>query len=110
MVHEILRGAGFILSETYKETRFITPPKSTYAIFFDSFEKGGADKKALTKHHSITIELYEYNSDPDAEQRIEEQLDSHFEYMTDSWKKQDRYYLEDEGLYQTVYEFEYIEK
>ena len=34
MVKNILTQAGFVEDETFKETRFIKPPKVTHAIFF----------------------------------------------------------------------------
>lgn len=106
MVNRILTGAGFIEKETYKETRFITPPKQTYAVYMDSIERRGPDNINLIKEHDITIEVYEYTPDKEAERRIEEQFDAlGLEYI-----KQPRYYIQAEQIYQVIYEFSYIEK
>ena len=106
MVNAILSGAGFVLNETYKETRFLKPPKVTYAIYGDYQERRGADNINLLTDHDITIELYEYTPDPDAESRIEAQFDK----LGIEFDKQPRYWIQEEQLYQVIYEFSYIEK
>lgn len=106
MVKQILTGAGFVEGETFKETRFLSPPKTNYAIYMDSFTRRGADNLNLIKDHDYTIELYSYSSDPDAEARIEENLDKYgIEY-----DKEPRHWIESEQLYQVVYTFNFIEK
>ena len=106
MVHEILTGAGFVLNKTYKETRFLKPPRETYAIYLDEYDARGPDGKNLVEDHTVTIELYEYKPDPDAEKSIENQLDlAGLDYT-----KQARYWIQDEQLYQVIYDFEYIKK
>lgn len=106
MVKEILTGAGFVENETFKETRFLKPPKSTYAVYMDSFISRGADGLNLIKEHDYTIELYSYKADPGAEARLEASLDSRgIEYSKD-----ERYWIDSEQLYQVVYSFNYIEK
>ena len=106
MVKRILTGAGFVEGETFKETRFLSPPKTTYAVYEDSFTRRGADNLNLIKDHDYTIELYSYTPDPEAEARIEEILDSYgIEY-----DKSPRYWIESEQLYQVVYTFNFIEK
>lgn len=106
MVKQILTLAGFIEGKTFKETRFIKPPKSTYAIYLDSYTGRGADGANLLKEHTYTIELYSDTPDPEAEKRIEDTLDSFgLEY-----EKGDRYWIQEEQLYQVLYEFSYIEK
>jgi hypothetical protein len=110
MVKRILTGAGFIENETFRETRFLSPPKSTYAVFMDSYTSGGADTVVLVKRHSVTIELYEYAPDPTAEAKIEARLNEYYPRMSGEWNKEPRYWLESEQLYQVVYTFDYIEK
>ena len=106
MVKEILTSAGFIENKTFKETRFITPPRSTYAVFMDSFTRRGADTKNLIKEHDDTIELYSYKPDPIAESNIEREFDKrNIEY-----DKADRLWINEELLYQVVYTFSYTEK
>lgn len=106
MVKRVLTGAGFVEDKTFKETRFLKPPKTTYAVFMDSFTRRGADGLNLIKDHTYTIELYSYKPDPNAEARIEAKLD---EYAIE-YDKDDRYWIQEEQLFQTVYTFEYIEK
>lgn len=110
MVKEILNKAGFVENESYRETRFLKPPTITYAVYTDSFQSGGADNIALIKRHSIAIELYEYAPDPSAESRIENVLNEYYPEMSDGWEKQERYWIEEEQLYQIIYTFDYIEK
>ena len=106
MVKKILTGAGFEENKTFKETRFLKPPKTTYAVYEDSFTRRGADGVNLLKEHSLTIELYCYAPDPDAEARIEAMLDN----LGIEYNKDPRYWLESEQLYQVVYTFDFIEK
>lgn len=106
MVKKILTGAGFVEDKTFKETRFLNPPRSTYAVYLDSFTGRGADGANLLKEHSYTIELYSATPDPGAEERIENTLDSFgLEY-----EKEDRYWIQEEKLYQVTYDFDFIEK
>lgn len=106
MVKEILTLAGFVENETFKETRFLKPPKSTYAVYMDSYERRGADSLNLIKDHEYTIELYSYKADPGAEARIEKVLDT----LGIEYEKESRYWIQEEQLYQVVYSFNYIEK
>lgn len=106
MVKQVLTGAGFIENKTFKETRFIKPPRTTYAVFMDSFTRRGADGFNLIKDHSYTIELYSYTPDPEAEIRIETSLDN----LGLEYDKDDRYWIQEEQLYQVVYTFDFTEK
>lgn len=106
MVKSILTGAGFIQGKTFKETRFLKPPKTSYCIYLDNFTRRGADSVNLIKEHNYTIELYSYTVDAEAEAKIEQALD---EYPI-AYEKSERYWLDTEQLYQVVYTFDYIEK
>ena len=102
MVDKILNATGI----PYKESRFLKPPSKTYAVYHDSIERRGGDNINLVTLHDITIELYEYKADPVAEKAIESQLDAQgIEYT-----KQARYWIQEEQLFQVVYEFSYINK
>ena len=102
MVNKILKETGI----PSKESRFLKPPKTTYAIFNDAISRRGGDNINLLSQHDITIELYEYEKDPEAEKKIEDQLDANgIEY-----EKQPRYWLQEEQLYQVVYDFTYYQK
>ena len=106
MVKTILTGAGFVEGKTFKETRFLTPPKSTYAVYIDSYTRRGGDGVNLIKEHTYTIELYSYKADPTAEAKIEKQFDD----LGIEFEKSERYWLDTEQLYQVVYIFNFIEK
>ena len=106
MVKRVLIGAGFEENKTFKETRFLKPPKTTYAVYMDSFTRRGADNLNLITEHDYTIELYSYTPDPEAEARLEKSLDD----LGLEYYKDDRNWLNDEQLYMVVYTFNFIEK
>lgn len=106
MVKRVLTNAGFVENKTFKETRFLKAPITTYAVFLDSFTRRGADGSNLIKEHDYTIELYSYKPDPDAEARIEASLDA----LGLEYDKDERYWIQEEQLYQTIYTFNFIEK
>jgi hypothetical protein len=106
MVKQVLTGAGFVEGKTFKETRFLKPPKTTYAVYMDSFTSRGADGLNLIKDHNYTIELYSYAPDPEAEAKIEESFDN----LGLEYEKDPRYWIQEEQLYQVVYTFNHIEK
>ena len=106
MVKRVLTAAGFVEGKTFRETRFLKPPKTTYAVYMDSFTRRGADGLNLIKDHTYTIELYSYNPDPEAETKIETMLDE----LGLEYEKADRYWIQDEQLYQVVYTFNFVEK
>jgi hypothetical protein len=106
MVKKILTEAGFVEGETFIETQFISPPRATYAVYFNSFTRRGADGLNLLKEHSITIEIYSEFGDPEAEARLEAVLDRY----GIEFEKDDRYWIQSEQLYQTVYTFDFITK
>ena len=106
MVKTVLENAGFIEGKTYKESRFLNPPKSTYAVYLDSFTRRGADGYNLLTEHSYTIELYSSVPDKASENRIEESLDN----LGIEYEKGERYWIQNEQLYQVTYDFDFIEK
>lgn len=106
MVNQILTAAGFVEGKTFKETRFLKSPQSTYAVYTDSFTSRGADNVNLIKEHTYTIELYSYKADPSAEGEIEKI----FNALGIEYEKSERYWLDTEQLYQVVFTFDFIEK
>ncbi len=106
MVNTILTSAGFVLNETYREARFLTPPKTTYAVYNDAINRRGGDNINLISQHDVSIELYEHKPDPEAEKAIEAQLDA----WGIEYDKQPRYWIQEEQLYQVVYDFTYHQK
>lgn len=102
MVNKILDATEI----PYSETLFFKPPKTTYAIFNDTINRRGGDDINLLSRHDVSIELYEYEKDPEAEKKIEDQLDAHgLEY-----DKQARFWIQEEQLFQVVYDFTYTQK
>lgn len=106
MVKQILTGAGFVEDKTFKECRFMTPPKETYAVYNDSYVRRGSDDRNLITEHSFTIEVYSYSPDPDAEKRIERVFDD----LGLDYSKEERYWIQEQQLYQVIYYFDFIEK
>lgn len=106
MVRRVLTAAGFEENKTFKETRFLKPPNTTYAVFMDSYTRRGADGLNLIRDHAYTIELYSYKADPKAEARIEAALDA----LGLEYDKADRYWIQEEQLYLVVYTFNFTEK
>ena len=47
MVKQVLTAAGFVEGRTFKETRFLKPPKTTYAVIRGSYEGRGTDSLNL---------------------------------------------------------------
>lgn len=102
MVNTILKATGL----PYNESRFLKPPKTTYAVYHDAINRRGSDNINLISQHDITVELYEYAPDPEAEKSIESQLD----LLGIEYDKAPRYWIQEEQLYQVVYDFSYYEK
>lgn len=103
MIKEILSAAGI----TARRNRFPKPPAGTFAVWTDDIETDGADgmPPAIFKH-SVTVEVYEPKPDDDAEAKLEAAMSAYGR----QWTKQDRYWIESELIYQTIYEFSFIEK
>lgn len=103
MVNLILQATGI----PYKETRFLKPPTATsYAIYNDALERRGGDNINLICNHNISIELYQYTPDPESEKAIEDQ----FDIFGIEYTKDPRYWIQEEQLYQVIYNFSYIVK
>lgn len=102
MVKNILDATGI----PYEETRFFTPPKTTYAIYNESIERRGGDNVNLISQHDVTIELYEHTPDPKTEKILESTLDA----LGIEYEKQPRYFIQEEQIYQVVYDFTYHQK
>lgn len=103
MIPEILAAAGI----KERGSRFTKPPAGTYAVWFDDIETDGPDgMPPCIFKHSGTIELYEPKKDPAAVAALEAALSA----AGLKWTKQDRLWIISEQMYQTIYEFTYIEK
>lgn len=102
MVKDILNAINI----PYKKSRFLKPPKTTYAVYLDDQSRRGADNKNCITEHAITIEIYASKIDESVEKLIEKELDERNIF----YDKQDWFYIDKELLFQLVYEFSYIEK
>lgn len=103
MVKEILNLAGVV----HRRNRFPKPPAGTYVVWFDYIDTDGPDglPPSIFKH-DVSIEVYALRQDEETEAKIEAALNAYGMH----WHRQDRYWIDDEQLYQTVYEFSYVEK
>ena len=106
MVDAILTGAGLVVNQTYKETRFLKPPQTSYAVYSDNKTVRGPDNVNAITEHEVNIEVYEYAPDPTLEAAIEAQFDA----LGQAYIKQPRYWINEEQLYQIIYEFTYYTK
>lgn len=103
MVDEILTAAGV----PYRHNRFPKPPTGTFVVWQDYLDTDGPDgMPPQIFRHNISLEVYEPKPDDKAEAAIEAAMNT----ACLNWHKQDRYWIDDEQVYQTVYEFSYIEK
>lgn len=106
MIDSIMSAAGIPANQG----RHITPPDSTYGVWFDDQDISNGPDIArgapLLVSHSVTVEIYEPAPDPAAEARLEAELLA----RNIHWTKQDRYWLQQVRRHQVIYEFEFIEK
>lgn len=103
MIEKILKASGI----KFRETRFPKPPTGcAYAVYMDDVDTDGPDYESRIFHHDITVELYSPKPDPTAEAALEAAIKAEGLH----YRKQARYWIQEEQLYQTIYEFSYIEK
>lgn len=87
------------------ENHFKKPPALPYVVFLESGNYGGADSKNCIADRSITIELYSDKINETAEAKIEALLnDIAKEYL------KDRIWIDSERRFQTMYDFNLLEK
>lgn len=88
-----------------EEGRSLKPLPFPYVVFFDDYNVRGADLKNFIREHSVMLELYSENISVETEKKLEALLDTEaFEY------KKNRIWINSERMYETIYEFDYIEK
>ena len=103
MVEEILAAAGI----KERGSRFTKPPAGTYAVWFDDITTDGPDGlPPMIFTHDVSVELYAPKKDAAAEAALEAEMSARGLH----WTKQDRYWIQTEQMYQTIYEFTYTEK
>ena len=102
MVNEILTAAGI----PERGSRFVKPPAGTYAVWFDDITTDGPDgEPPRIFMHDVTVELYEPKKDPAAGAALEAQMGA----KGLRWTKEGRIWIQTEQMYQTIYNFSYIE-
>ncbi len=106
MVNKILTASGI----KYRRGRFTGKLPEKYIVYMDDHDTTpGPDcvpGAPQVVQHDVTVELYTAKPDDAAETAVETAItDADLHYT-----KQDRYWLQTEQLYQTIYEFTYIEK
>lgn len=85
------------------EEKFSKPPPFPYIVFSEELNAGGADNKNCIAKRSISIELYSDKINKQAENLIETLLNN-------TEFKRDRTWIDSQTFYQTVYDFDLIEK
>jgi hypothetical protein len=103
MVNEILAAVGI----PERGSRFAKPPAGIYAVWFDDIDTDGPDgmpPRIFT--HNVSMELYEPKKDDAKRAALEAEMTG----RGLKWTRQDRLWLHSEQMYQTIYEFTYIEK
>jgi|SRR5665647_1212091 len=87
------------------EDRFLKPPALPYIVFADSVDVSGADNINNVTSRNISVEMYSATIDRNSEQKVEDLLNtkgiSYTKYRT---------WLGTEMFFQTVYDFNLIEK
>lgn len=104
MIDTIMQAAGIV----YRRARFPAPPSTAYAVYTDDVTTDGPDGINAIYTHDYTVELYA--NDPEEADTAETSMEQALNAAGVAWSKQDRYWLQTEQLYQTVYEFQHIEK
>jgi hypothetical protein len=87
------------------EERFLKPPPLPYIVFTENKDVSGSDDKNCIASRDISIELYALKVDHPSEDLIESLLNE----KAISFKR-DRLWLDTEMMFETVYDFNLVEK
>lgn len=105
MVETILKAAGLPCWPAQCDS----PPADTYALYFDDVEVDGSDGlEVMTLRHGCMVEIYAPTKK--AAIKAEAALEAQLLASRIPWVKQAMYWLKDIKRYQTIYEFDFIEK
>jgi hypothetical protein len=100
-IKALLESTGMKVAEEL----FFKPPAFPYIVFSQSSSYGGADLFNCISNRSINVELYSDVINRDAEKKIEDSLNEKaIEF------KKDRTWIDSQGFFQTVYDFNLLEK
>lgn len=87
------------------EERFSKPPALPYIVFIEDINVRGGDNENCIEERKINVELYSDKINKVAEKAIEDLLnEKSIEY------KKERIWIDTENFFQTVYDFNFIEK
>lgn len=87
------------------ENCFKSPPPLPYLIFTDDSKTGGADIKNCLVNRNLSVEMYSNIINKEAESKVETLLnEKSIEF------KKNRTWIDSEKFFQTVYDFNLIEK
>ncbi|MCL6573153.1 MAG: hypothetical protein K6T88_15960 [Bacillus sp. (in: Bacteria)] len=87
------------------EERFLKPPPLPYIIFTENNDVSGADDKNCIANRDISVELYSLKVDRISEDLIENLLNEKAIRF-----KRDRIWIDTEGMFETIYDFNFTEK
>jgi hypothetical protein len=87
------------------EERFLKPPPLPYIVFTEDNDISGADDKNCIASRDISVELYALKVDHPSENLIENLLNE----KAISFRR-DRMWLDTEGMFETIYDFNLVEK
>lgn len=104
MIETIMQAADL----PSRRSRYPSPPSGAYAVYHDNVTTDGPDGINAIYIHDCTVELYTNN--PEEADTAEANMEKALDAAGVVWSKQDRYWLQSEQRYQTVYEFSHIEK
>lgn len=87
------------------EERFFKPPALPYIVFMEETNVSGADAKNCIADRDISVELYSEKINKEAESKIEVLLNEKSIKF-----KRNRTWIDSDKFFQTVYDFNFIEK
>jgi len=100
-IKEWLEAIGLKVSEE----EFSMPPPFPYIIFRDATGISGSDNRNCIADRGISVELYSLKVDHISEQSIENLLNE----KPVSFKR-DRVWIDTEKMFETIYDFNFVEK
>lgn len=93
-----------------KETRQAEATTAIYAVVFESVEAIGPDLAPnLLTRHTATIELYTKKNNA-AAKAAATALETALNDENLAWSKDDRAWIDEEKIFQTVYNYNYLQK
>lgn len=87
------------------ENCFLKPPALPYIVFLENSSVGGADNKNCLIKRNITVELYSEKINRQKEKSVENLLNNRLINFS-----KNRTWIDSEGFFQTVYDFNLYEK